>query len=50
MFGFEFCCKIWDLLLWVWLGLVMGKIGAELRLETEINEEWFEGEERERRD
>ena len=50
LFGFEFCCKIWVFLLWVWLGLVMGKIGANLRLETERIEERSEGEERERRD
>ena len=49
-FGFEFCCKIWVLLLWVWLGLCMGKIGVDLRLETKISEEWSKGEERERRD
>ena len=48
-FGFEFCCKIW-VLLWVWLGLGMGKIGADLRLETKISEKWSEGKERERRD
>ena len=48
-FGFEFCYKIW-VSLWVWLGLGMGKIGANLRLETEMSEEWFEGEEQERRD
>ena len=44
-FGFEFCCKIWVLLLWVWLGLCMGKIGVDLRLETKISEEWSKGEE-----
>ena len=49
-FGFEFCCKIWVLLLWVRLGLGKGKIGANLRLETKISKEWSKGEERERRD
>ena len=48
-FGFEFCYKI-CISLWVWLGLCMGKIGVDLRLETKISEEWSKGEERERRD
>ena len=41
-FGFEFCGKIWVLLLWLWLGLGMGKIGVDLRLESDISEEWSE--------
>ena len=27
-------------MLWLWLGLGMGKIGADLRLESNIREEW----------
>ena len=49
-FGFEFCCKIWVLLLWVRLGLGKGKIGANLRLETKISKEWSKGEKQEKRD
>ena len=41
-FGFEFCGIIWVLLLWLWLGLGMGKIGVDLRLESDISEEWSE--------
>ena len=38
----SFCGKIWVLLLWLCLGLGMGKIGADLRLERDISEEWPE--------
>ena len=46
----SFVVRFGFLLLWVWLGLGMGKIGADLRLETKISEKWSEGKERERRD
>ena len=48
-FGFEFCGKIWVLLLWLWLRLGMGKIGADLRLESNISEEWSKRGTREKR-